>query len=250
MEYPFEGVPENPILTRGDKMEKTIAFDIYGTLIDTSGVVATLSEFLGDEADAFSALWRQKQLEYSFRRGLMQNYRDFAACTKHALDYCCLAFGRDLSDEEKQRLMAAYQYLPPFSDVEAGLRELQAAGFRLFAFSNGTAAAVGELLENAGIKRYFRAVVSVDDVRSFKPNPAVYAHFLRATGSVGAESWLVSSNPFDVLGAVSAGMSGAWVRRSPDAVFDPWELEPTVTISSLSGLKQALLDLSGPLLDH
>ena len=67
-------------------MPVTIAFDVYGTLIDTTGIVAALDARLGAQAGAFSDLWRAKQLEYSFRRGLMQNYRDFSVCTRQALD--------------------------------------------------------------------------------------------------------------------------------------------------------------------
>ncbi len=66
-------------------MPITIAFDVYGTLIDTHGVVSKLHKILGDRAEVFSHTWRKKQLEYSFRQGLMQNYKNFAVYTSHAL---------------------------------------------------------------------------------------------------------------------------------------------------------------------
>ncbi len=103
-----------------------------------------------------------------------------------------------------------------------------------------TADAVRGLLQNAGIDGLFDDVVSTDEVRSFKPNPGVYAHFLRRAGATGAEAWLISSNPFDVTGAISAGMRAAWVKRSPSAVFDPWEIQPTITIGGLAELPEAL----------
>jgi 2-haloacid dehalogenase len=65
----------------------TLAFDVYGTLIDTGGVMVLLGKYVGDKAPEFSRVWREKQLEYSFRRGLMQNYENFALCTTNALDY-------------------------------------------------------------------------------------------------------------------------------------------------------------------
>jgi 2-haloacid dehalogenase len=52
-------------------MSVTLAFDVYGTLIDTHGVVSALQALIGDKAKDFSHSWREKQLEYSFRRGLM-----------------------------------------------------------------------------------------------------------------------------------------------------------------------------------
>ena len=217
-------------------MATTLAFDVYGTLIDTHGVVSQLEELVGGRAHDFSAAWRDKQLEYSFRRGLMQNYQNFAVCTRDALDYTCARFAADLAPGEKQALLAIYRELPAFDDVEDALTKLHARDCRAFAFSNGSAEAVETLLSNAGIRKYFAGVVSCDDVRSFKPNPAVYAHFLREAGATGGESWLISGNPFDVIGAISAGMKGAWVRRSEDALFDPWGIEPTVTVASLGEL--------------
>ena len=110
----------------------------------------------------------------------------------------------------------------------------------MFAFSNGKPEDVASLLENSGISSYFEDVVSTDEIKSFKPNPAVYAHFLRRTGATGREAWLISGNPFDVIGAVSAGMRAAWVMRSPQALFDPWEIEPTITIGSLTELAEGI----------
>jgi 2-haloacid dehalogenase len=93
--------------------------------------------------------------------------------------------------------------------------------------------AIETLLIAAGIRNFFLGVISTDDIRSFKPNPAVYSHFLRKTESSGSNAWLISSNPFDVIGAISAGMKAAWVQRSREAIFDPWGIEPTITVSSL-----------------
>ena len=214
-------------------MATTLAFDVYGTLINTHGVVSELEKLVGDRAKTFSNRWRDKQLEYSFRKGLMQNYETFAVCTSQALDYTCAYYGTELSDEQKKALMGIYRVLPAFDDVKEGLTRLQAAGFRLYAFSNGTADALEVLLNNAGIRELFLGVVTVDDIKSFKPNPAVYSHFLRQSKSTGGDSWLVSSNPFDVIGAISAGMKSAWVKRSPEAIFDPWGIEPTTTVSNL-----------------
>jgi 2-haloacid dehalogenase len=221
-------------------MATTLAFDVYGTLINTHGVLTALEELVGDNAKAFSNTWRDKQLEYSFRKGLMQNYETFAVCTIQALDYTCSYYGANLRDEQKKELMGIYRVLPAFDDVKEGLNRLKGAGFRLYAFSNGASDTLEVLLNNAGIRDLFLGVVSVDDIKSFKPNPAVYSHFLRQSKSTGGSAWMISSNPFDVIGAISAGMKSAWVRRSPEAVFDPWGLEPTITVTSLLELKKSL----------
>jgi 2-haloacid dehalogenase len=217
-------------------METTLAFDVYGTLIDTQGVLEALVPHAGSRAADFSRAWRDKQLEYSFRRGLMQQYEPFSVCTSQALDFTCSRFGLHLDPGVRQGLLDAYRTLPAFPDAREGLARARQAGFRLFAFSNGGAEAVEALLAQAGLRDFFLDVVSVDEVKSFKPNPGVYAHFLRRAGAAGSEAWLISGNPFDVLGALSAGMRAAWVRRSQEALFDPWGPAPTLTVPSLADL--------------
>lgn len=223
-------------------MQETIAFDIYGTLIDTQGMSGMLEKYAGFKAGAFSQLWRQKQLEYSFRRGLMQRYRDFGVCTAQALDFTLQTFGLSLSADEKNELLESYRKLPVFDDVKEGLEQAKKTGFRLYAFSNGNASDVAHLLEHAGIGGYFIDIVSVDEVQSFKPDPAVYRHFLRRSSSNPEHAWLVSSNPFDVLGAASAGMKSVWIQRTPAVIMDPWEFSPALSIDTLEGLAEAVTD--------
>ena len=217
-------------------MVTTLAFDVYGTLIDTAGVALALEKHVGERAGAFAGLWREKQLEYSFRRGLMQQYETFTICTRHALEYTCSFFAIELSENDKAELMAAYRALPAFADVEAGLRELQLAGLSMYAFSNGPQSDVRQLLQTAGIENFFTDIVSVDEIKTFKPHPVVYEHFLQRANTTSGEAWLISSNPFDVLGAMAVGMRAAWVKRSEKAVFDPWGITPTVTVTDLSEL--------------
>ena len=212
----------------------TLAFDVYGTLIDTNGVVHLLETMVGKKAKSFSQTWRDKQLEYSFRRAAMINYVSFAVCTSQALDYTCAYYNEPLSENQKNSLLALYKVLPAFDEVKSSLITLKQKGYRLFAFSNGQASAVEMLLENAGIKELFLGIVSVDDIRTFKPSPGAYAHFLRTAEVKGEEAWLISSNSFDVTGSISAGMKAAWVQRTPEALFDPWEIKATLQVKSLS----------------
>lgn len=225
-------------------MPATLAFDVYGTLIDTHGVVSALQAIIGDRAGEFSRLWRDKQLEYSFRRGLMKRYENFSVCTRDALDYTSAYLNAELTNDQKKELLSRYRTLPAFDDVIGSLEQLRSAGFHLYAFSNGSKVAVEELLVSADISNYFIDVVSVDSIKSFKPDPAVYHHFLDVSGASAEISWLVSGNPFDVIGAISAGLNSAWVKRSEKAVFDPWGIEPTLTISSLADLGDSISKFS------
>lgn len=218
----------------------TLGFDIYGTLIDTAGITDALRPHAGERAAAFSAAWRAKQLEYAFRRGLMQNFRDFAVCTEQALDFCASSFGIRLSPAHRDALLSAYRELPPFPDALDGLRRVREAGLRAFAFSMGRADDVAGLLERSGLGTHIDGIVSLQEPQMFKPSPAAYSYFARRVGIGMGEAWLVSGNPFDVIGAVSAGMNGAWVKRSPDAIFDPWEVRPTVEVETVGALAEAI----------
>ncbi|MFY0992067.1 haloacid dehalogenase type II [Halomonas sp. C05BenzN] len=226
-------------------MATVLAFDVYGTLIDTHGVVTELEERLaasgkGELAAEFSRRWRDKQLEYSFRRGLMGAYVAFSQCTREALEFTDRALQTRLADVDKDHLMATYARLPAFPEAAAALSRLSAAGVRCVAFSNGTGEAVTGLLDQAGLLEHFETVISVDEVKRFKPDPAVYAHLRNRLEVSPGDTWLISSNPFDVIGARHAGLHAAWVRRSLDAPFDPWAIEPDMTVADLDALAERL----------
>ena len=228
-------------------MKYTLAFDVYGTLINTSGVFNSLEKMIGSKAKQVMDTWRNKQLEYSYRRGLMNKFIDFSVCTKDALEFSCKTFKADLSDAQKEALMNEYKVLPAFADVKEGLQTLRNDGYKIYAFSNGSKNAVSNLLINAKIIDLFNGVISVEDVKMFKPSPLVYKHFNKKTDSTKETSWLISSNPFDVIGANSYGMRTAWVKRSSESIFDSWtndsleeQIKPSEIIRSITELSSKL----------
>lgn len=221
-------------------MKRALAFDVYGTLIDTHGVVEELSRRVGDRAGEFSQRWREKQLEYSFRRGLMGAFADFSQCTSDALEFVDRALGTRLSNTDKERLMATYGELPAFPDVAPALEQLGQLRMQRVAFSNGSRQAVSQLLDQAGVLGHFDDIVSVEELKRFKPDPAVYAHLRQRLEADAHDTWLISSNPFDVIGAKHAGLHAVWVRRSAEAPFDPWGGEPDMTVADLGELAERL----------
>ncbi len=220
-------------------MPQTLAFDVYGTLIDTAGVVRELTGMVGDLAPRFSNRWRDKQLEYSFRRGLMGEYRDFSVCTRDALEYVSQELSAPLSEDQVTQLMASYRQLPAFDDASQALSKLQALGHRIYAFSNGLTEDVDALLRYAGIDQFFLDIVSADEIRTFKPDPAIYRHFSTRSDTTTQHCWLISSNSFDVLGAAAVGFNTAWIRRNQAVPLDPWGVKPDQISSSLTELEHA-----------
>ncbi|GHB16239.1 haloacid dehalogenase type II [Salinicola rhizosphaerae] len=215
-----------------------LAFDVYGTLVDTQGVVVTLRSRIGDDAENFAMRWRDKQLEFAFRRGLMGAYADFAQCKREALDLVDQERGTRFGEEFKQTLMAAYRRLPAFEEVPAALERIRALGVRCVAFSNGSRQSVEALFDNAGLRAAFDDIVSVEEVRRFKPDAVVYAHLRKRTHSRPENTWLISSNPFDIIGARHAGLRAAWVQRNPNLPFEPWGDPPDMMAPDLGALAE------------
>lgn len=222
-------------------MSGVIGFDIYGTLVDPLEMNEHLRPVVGEDlSERFSELWRNKQIEYTFRRGLMQRYEDFDTCTRQALVFAARALEVDLSEQDREKLIEEYKNLKPFPDVIPGIEAMKAKGHTLVAFSNGVEATARALLDRAGVLRHLENVISVDDVKTFKPDPEVYHYLARRLERAPEETWLVSSNPFDVIGAKAAGLLAAWIKRKPDAQFDPWEIEPDLVVPDLEALAEKL----------
>src|SRR5579863_7577842 len=160
------------ILMPNKQARPVLAFDVYGTLIDPFRMEDHLRAAFGEKAKEASELWRAKQIEYSFRRALMKKYRPFDACTADALRFVSAQLGVSLSEDQQARLLSKYLELPAYPDVTGALDELSAQGFTMAACSNGTESAVRASLGHAGILSRFSKIVSVDAIRTFKPDPA------------------------------------------------------------------------------
>jgi len=209
---------------------------VYGTLIDPFHMEEHLRPFFGEKAKEASELWRGKQIEYSFRRALMKKYAPFDVCTAQALRFVSAQLGISVSDEAHAELMAKYLQLPAYPDVTSVLNELAAQGFQIAACSNGTESAVRRLLDHTGVLSRFSKIVSVDPIRTFKPDPAVYEYLVAELRARRDLVWLISSNPFDIVGARACGLRTAWVRRDTKRAFDPWEFEPDIVVHGLAEL--------------
>jgi len=192
-----------------------------------------------DKALRIAEVWRQKQLEYTFRLTAMGQYEDFEQVTRKALDYALAAAGHELTADQRDALLAQYDDLERFPDVELGLTRLQQRGHTMVVFSNGSPRMLDAVMDAAGLRPYFEAYVSVDEVRQYKPAPATYRLAAERLGRPIGEVRLVSANPFDDIGAEAAGMRAAWVDRS-GGLFDTLRPPPQLVVRSLTELADVL----------
>ncbi|TEA15077.1 Haloacetate dehalogenase H-2 [Colletotrichum sidae] len=236
-----------------------IAFDLYGTLLSTESIANELAKTYGDEhAQELAAQWRRYQLEYTWRINSMGTYRSFSGLTSAALKHAVAERKLSLSDEDEKRLMDAYNGLQTFPEVKDAMKLVEDnSSVDAYVFSNGTDDMVGTSMKTspdlARVGHVFGPgrLVTVEEVRCFKPAPKTYAHFAKQAGKVGREDgiWLVSSNPFDALGAKAAGWQSAWVDRSGagwvDALGGTMGLEPTMVVGGVDEAVSRIVGFRG-----
>lgn len=232
-------------MPRGNALTATVlqpidacVFDAYGTLFDVHSAAARCRDALGGQADRLSALWRQKQLEYTWLRSLMGCHADFAQVTADSLDYALAATG--MTDAElRDRLLDVYRHLDAFPEVREVLGRLRQAGFCTAILSNGTPSMLNMAVESAGLGAVFDAVLSVEAAGIYKPHPSVYQLAVDRLGAPAPRICFVSSNGWDAGGAAQFGFRAVWVNR----YGQPRELlpcGPEAMLDDLTGLPALL----------
>jgi 2-haloacid dehalogenase len=214
---------------------KALVFDAYGTLFDVHSVIALCERLWPGKGAALSALWRAKQLEYTWQRSLMRRYVDFSRVTAAGLRYACAALGLQLDEERRHKLTEAYLGLATFPEVGKVLTELKAMKLKLAILSNGSPAMLRPVVANAGLRGLIGTVISVDQRKIYKPSPAVYRLAVGRMRVPKAAIGFVSSNCWDACGAKSFGFRVFWINRT-GAPVDELGAAPDYTISSLDEL--------------
>jgi 2-haloacid dehalogenase len=188
-------------------------FDAYGTLFDVASAAAAERVALGDRWEPFALLWRAKQLEYTWLRSLMGRHADFALVTADALDFTLEALGID-DPALRARLLALYDRLAAYPDAAQALHRLRGAGLATAILSNGTPAMLASATKSAGLADLLDAVISVEDVRIYKPHRSVYQLAVDRLRVAPGEILFVSSNGWDAYAARAFGFRVAWCNRA------------------------------------
>lgn len=196
---------------------RAIAFDAYGTLYDVQSVADITEEIFPGYGEIITQVWRIKQLEYTWLRSLMRQYRDFSVVTRDALTYTLKCLGLEYDDASFARIMEKYLHLDLYPDAMLALEAM--AEKKLAILSNGSPDMLNALVRNSGLRPIIDAVISVDTNRVFKPSPDAYALIESVLKIPPAEVLFVSSNPWDACAAKSFGLNVAWIERvTPEAM--------------------------------
>jgi 2-haloacid dehalogenase len=191
---------------------KACVFDAYGTLFDFASAARGCPQVPGDAADRLTALWRDKQLQYTWLRAAQGRHADFRRVTADALDFALETLGLERPGL-RESLLDLYLALAPFPEVRQMLPRLRAAGLKTAILSNGTPAMLTAAVGAAGFAGLFDAVLSVEDVGAFKPDPRVYRLAVDRLGTPATSIAFVSSNGWDAHAASAFGMQVVWCNR-------------------------------------
>jgi len=191
---------------------KACVFDAYGTLFDFAAAARSCRDVLGEAADKLTALWRDKQLQYTWLRAAQCRHADFWQVTGHALDFALETL--DIAKPSlRERLMALYLTLEPFPEVPNVLMQLKQAGLRTAILSNGSPRMLDAAVRGAHLEELLDAILSVEEVGVYKPHPKVYQLAVDRLGTPARAIAFQSSNAWDAYAASAFGMQVVWCNR-------------------------------------
>ena len=187
-------------------------FDAYGTIFDFATIVTLCTDIPHETRDALAALWREKQLQYTWLRTIQQQYVDFWQVTGDALDYALESLPLT-NPSLRAHLMSLYLTPPVFPEIPGVLRNLRSAGFITAILSNGSMPMIESASRAAGVEDLIDVVLSADAVRCFKTHPRVYEHALERLALRPDQVSFQSSNAWDAFAASAFGMRVVWCNR-------------------------------------
>jgi 2-haloacid dehalogenase len=218
-----------------------MVFDAYGTLFDVHSVVLSGGNGIVGDLEVLSRLWRQKQLEFTWLRALMERYEDFWQVTEAAVRSAVRQLSIELTDPQLNMLMQAYLVPAAFADARFALETLK--GVPLAILSNGSPTMLDSAVRNNGLESCFAEVISVDRVKTYKPSPRVYALGPEILHVPVEEILFVSSNSWDAAGAKAFGYQVCWCNRA-DEEMDYWGFDPDFLVSRLDQIADRIPSLT------
>ena len=212
---------------------KAIIFDAYGTLFDVNSAAKKCKGKIGDKWEGFANYWRTTQLEYTWLRSLMNRHKDFWQVTEDSLDKSMQAFKIDSS--MRNELLDLYKVLSTFPEVKEVLNKLKKKNYKLAILSNGTPSLLKELVKSNNLDNIFDDIFSIEEVKTYKPDPKVYNIPIKKYQIQKNEVAYLSANTWDVSAGGNYGFNPVWVNRN-NSIFDNLDYVPKYQVKHLGGL--------------
>jgi len=212
---------------------KAIIFDAYGTLFDVNSAAEKCKGKIGDKWESFANYWRTAQLEYTWLRSLMNRHKDFWQVTEDSLDKSMQAFKID--SLMRNELLDLYKVLSTFPEVKEVLNKLKKKNYKLAILSNGTPSLLKELVKSNNLDNIFDNIFSIEEVKTYKPDPKVYNIPIKKYQIQKNEVAYLSANTWDVSAGGNYGFSPVWINRNNN-IFDNLDYQPKNEINNLKEL--------------
>lgn len=214
-----------------------VVLDVNGTLFPLDPVADRLAEIgLGGQLE----VWFARVLRDGFAASAAGTFAAFPHLARHHLKALLEEHVGAASDDGPDHVIEGFTRVTAHPDVEPALRRLREAGVTVTTMTNGTVAITRDFLHREGLDGLVDATYDVEMVQRWKPAPEPYRHVLAQHDVGPQQAALVAAHPWDVQGAIHAGLAGAWVNRSgaryPDALAGP-----TVEGGSLTETVEKLL---------
>ncbi len=193
---------------------RAILFDAFGTLFDVYSVTAMAEQIHPGKGAEIAALWREKQIAYTWLRTLSGRHADFWQVTRDALRFALKKLGLPSDEAVEKKLMSQYASLSAFPENLEALRALKNSGLPLGILSNGTPQMLDIAVKSAGMHGLFDHILSVEAVRQYKTSAAAYALGPAAFKLPARQNMFVSSNAWDACGATWFGYTSFWINRT------------------------------------
>ena len=212
---------------------KAIIFDAYGTLFDVNSAAGKCKDKIGDKWESFANYWRTTQLEYTWLRSLMNRHKDFWQVTEDSLDKSMQAFKIDSA--MRNELLDLYKVLSTFPEVKEVLNKLKEKNYKLAILSNGTPFLLNELVKSNNLDNIFDDIFSIEEVKTYKPDPKVYNIPIKKYQIQKNEVAYLSANTWDVSAGGNYGFNPVWVNRN-NSIFDNLDYVPKYQVKHLGEL--------------
>ena len=201
----------------------TCVFDAYGTLFDVNAAARIAAnepdrKIFKEVWPSVSNIWRMKQLQYTWLRSMTDSYIDFWSITQNSLDFALETHKLQNDLVLKERLLALYWELQPYSEVSQMLKDLKENGIKTAILSNGSPEMLSGAVRSSDLNKFIDEIISVDTVKIFKPSARVYEQVENIIGCSKIDVLFVSSNGWDIAGAAGFGFTTAWVNRLKDPI--------------------------------
>lgn len=213
---------------------EVFVFDVVGTLADLQPVENRM-QARGLPAGSLDP-WFRHMLRDAMALTLAGDYRPFPDVAASALRSHTRGA---LSDDDVEWILGGFSETRPHPDAVPAVDAALKSGARVFALSNGAASSTEGFLDRAGIRDRVEQILSIDDVRAWKPSPAPYRLAVERAGVPASSMAMIAVHGWDLHGASRVGLRTGWCSRE-EGVLTPAFARPDVVADRLDDVVRGL----------